>query len=135
MANFTAKERVLASILSATPGLKKVAKNSYIKLNAVLYKKDYRYKIFSNQIIGEIKEVIPNEDKEYYGGYYDNPLINTKNLALSHLSNTSTLGLPSGNIPNSIILTDLKKNKHVKIDNTCAYNWQQGARTYIRQIN
>ena len=49
MANFSTKERLIASFLSATPGLKRLVKQIYITINAVIYHKDYNAKILDSR--------------------------------------------------------------------------------------
>jgi hypothetical protein len=39
--NYSTKERLIASLLSRTPALKKFAKRGYIGLNSILHKKPY----------------------------------------------------------------------------------------------
>lgn len=50
MANFSTKERLIASFLSATPGLKRLVKQIYITINAVIYHKDYNAKILDSRV-------------------------------------------------------------------------------------
>ena len=50
MANFSTKERLIASFLSATPGLKRLVKQIYITINAVIYHKDYNAKILDSRM-------------------------------------------------------------------------------------
>jgi hypothetical protein len=130
MANYSAKERLVASILSATPGLKGFIKDLYININAIKHKKDYKQKIVSDLIVGGIQVVKEDSDVETFGGYYDVKLMNNKGLILSHGTCNSTIKLPSGENAVEILLTDIKTNESTVIDSTKAFNWQQGSRLY-----
>lgn len=130
MANYSAKERLVASILSATPGLKSFIKDLYININARKHKKNYKFKIVSDSI--DQIDIIEQEDVniETFGGYYDKKNMNDSGLVLSHATHSSTLKLPSSKNNVEILLTDLKSKNTIVIDKTNSFNWQQGSRMF-----
>ena len=68
MAQFSAKERFIAGMLSAFPGVKQFIKKTYINLNALVYRKDYIKNIFYGN--GKIT-TLWNGSEESFFGYYD----------------------------------------------------------------
>jgi hypothetical protein len=132
MSNYSAKERLIASILSATPGLKKIAKELYVLINYILHKKSYTSKIISRQIPDQIVDITDTFDpkKESFGGYYDKPLMNKQGQLLSHIPSLSSRKIPSDKNPVKIVLTDIHSKHTISIDESYSYNWQQGTRLH-----
>lgn len=129
MASFSAKERFLAQLLSATPGLKSMLKKTYVHFNAIIYKKKYKYQ-FVDKRISEIQDPIETFDSklESFFGYYDKcPLRN--DLLISHISEFSTRKVPYKNNKIKIAITNIIDNKTEILEDTSTYTWQQGART------
>lgn len=125
MANFSAKERLIASLLSATPGLKKRIKQAYILFNAIVYRKDYNAKILDSKV----NEIVSfYTDLESFGGYYDKPSINNKGLVLVNLPTQSTFVKPNPKFPIGIRVVDLNTRQEVNLMDSVTYTWQQGAR-------
>lgn len=124
MAKYSRKERLIASVLSATPGLKKIVKRWYVKANALIYRKDYLYKIINGKIL---TIETPNEGKETFGGYYDRPTIKN-GWILSHVTEADTSKLPTPQQTVRLVATDLNTREVVNIADTTSYNWQQGCR-------
>lgn len=129
MASFSAKERFLASLLSATPGLKSAVKKAYVYFNAMLYKKAYKYKITDSRIsaIEDPIEHFENQLESFFG-YYDKCPLRNK-LLISHVSSYSTRNLPSEKQKIGIAITNLDTNSTKIVTETKTYTWQQGART------
>lgn len=126
MATFSAKERLIASVLSATPRLKKFIKTAYIRLNAMIYAKEKGYKILDARI-KNIEYVIGHNNEESFFGYYDkSPMCN--NITLSHIATSPTCKDPKTNAPIKIVISDLETGKNRIIGETTSYTWQQGAR-------
>lgn len=124
MAGFSAKERLIANLLSAFPGLKQAVKKAYIILNAVLYKKNYIEKVF---VDGEEIQTVWKGEEESFFGYYDKCPENSRGDVLTHLTDYNTLNIPSSS--HSIKIAVVFKDGHTKvIGETFSYNWQQGAR-------
>lgn len=126
MPNFSKKERLIASLLSVTPGLKNFIKKTYIYVNAVVYRRGYRFKILDERI-HEIKIPYGNESESFFG-YYDKSPIG-KNLVIGHLTSFPTLNLPSPDASISIAVTDIFNGQIDIIGESNSYTWQQGART------
>lgn len=126
MAGFSTKERLAASLLSTFPGLKKHVKWIYIKLNAVIYKKNYTSKIDEGKV-SEIMQVEANGGGETFFGYYDKPCSRKGNILFHRTIQQPTIKQPSATTSIDIIVrTDA--GKEITIGTTCTYNWQQGAR-------
>lgn len=124
MAQFSAKERVIANMLSAFPGVKKVVKDVYVRLNAVIYKKDYIEKILYGK--GKIDFVWKGEEENFFG-YYDKNPENNKGDVLLYLTEYDTKKVPTAKTPIKIAVVH-PDGKYDIIDETFSYNWQQGAR-------
>lgn len=126
MANFSTKERLIASFLSATPELKKLVKQLYININAVIYHKNYNAKIWDSRV-NEIVSLF--SDSESFGGYYDKTSINNEDLVLVNIPTQPTSAKPNPKYPIGIRAVDLKTGQEVNLIDSVAYTWQQGARS------
>ena len=126
MATFSAKERLIASLLSATPGLKKFIKTAYIKANAMIYAREKGYRILDNRIKG-IDFVIGHNKQESFFGYYDKTPECSGNV-LSHVATSSTAKDPCIKSPIKIAVSNITNGKTDIIGDTNSYAWQQGAR-------
>lgn len=125
MAQFSAKERIIANMLSAFPGIKRVVKDVYVRLNAVIYKKNYIEKVLYGE--GSIVPLWEGNEESFYG-YYDKSPENDKGEIIAHLTSYNTMNVPSASKPIKIVLIHANGENEV-VDETCSYNWQQGART------
>lgn len=132
MATFSKKERVIAAILSATPGLKAFLKDIYISMNAKLHKKDYIIKLMEEPVKIKLIDSLTNYDaiSETFGGYYDIATLNSKGLLLSHVSTLPSIKLPDASKSVDIVVTDINNGSTNKIGKSAAYNWQQGTRLH-----
>lgn len=132
MATFSKKERVIAAILSATPGLKAFLKNIYISINAKLHKKDYIIKLMERPVQITLIDPLISFDttSETFGGYYDIATVNNKGQVLSHMSSVASVNLPSDSVPVDITITNIHDGTTKKIAESKAYNWQQGTRLH-----
>lgn len=119
-------ERFIASLLSSSPLLKKFIKSIYIRLNAIVYKKNYNYKILCDKI--DSINMVSNDNQETFFGYYDKSSINKVGLILSQTTNRQTHLKPSAHIPIQLFVKDISNGDVIKIGETFAYTWQQGAR-------
>ncbi len=126
MANFSAKERIIASLLSATPGLKRVVKNTYILVNSLIYRKGYAIKVLDHRIS---EPFLPFGDSGSYGGYYDKTSVNSDGCYVGLRYKTDTSKKPTADKSVDILVTDADGGV-TKIGETYAYNWQQGARVH-----
>ena len=126
MANFSTRERLIASCLSSSPLLKKFIKSIYIRVNAVVYKKNYTYKILCDKI--DSINMVSNDSQETFFGYYDKSSINGRGQILSQATNCQTSLKPSAHIPIQLFEKDISNGDVIKIGETSAYTWQQGAR-------
>ena len=124
MAGFSTKERLIANLLSAFPGLKQIVKKAYIVLNAMLYKKNYIEKVFVDG--EEIKTLWKGEEESFFG-YYDKCPENSRGDVLTHLTVFNTQSIPSSS--HAIKIAVIFKDGQTRIiGETQSYNWQQGAR-------
>ncbi len=124
MAKFSKKERLVASLLSKVPGVKRTVKQLYITVNAVIYHKSYRHKILDNRITNI---AVPCQEHETFGGYYDHPTIRN-NKIFTYISAFDTKHKPDDSIPIQLAVKDLNTHITTIIGKTCSYNWQQGCR-------
>ena len=128
MANFSAKERFIASLLSATPGLKSLVKDVYVRVNALLYKKSYTSRLFDERL-SAINIVLPSEENgETFFGYYDKSPINKDGWVLFHEAAVPTSLIPNPDKPIRIALFHSETGMRRSIGLSSSYTWQQGAR-------
>lgn len=128
MAEFSAKERLIASMLSAMPGVKKVVKNAYVRLNALVYRKDYTRKV--NLPGKELCFVDDTPGVETFFGYYDKCCARNGKVVYHRTTGQKTSRKPTAKQPVEIVLKDLNSGKETVIAKTYSYNWQQGARVH-----
>lgn len=126
MAEFSSKERLLASLLSRFPGLKKQLKIVYIGINAIIYRKSYKYRLLSDKL--KIGQVITLKGQETFFGYYDKVPMNRDGWVALHATYLSTRYLPDPKMPLNIVLVSPVANEYKIIGKSFSYNWQQGAR-------
>lgn len=126
MAKFSAKERMIANLLSSMPGLKKTIKKFYILVNAQIYRKPYTQK--SKNGFGPIKLVENDDYSESYFGYYDKNCERNGKLIYHKTTGQSTTKVPNPAAPVDIILKDIKSGESSIIARSFTYNWQQGTR-------
>lgn len=125
MAGFSAKERLVASVLSAFPGLKKAIKWLYISLNAVVYRKNYTSNV-NGKNVSKIKQIEMHNGGETFFGYYDKPCSNNGNILFYHTQQLTKKSPSSKASIDVMVKTDSGEIITIGITNT--YNWQQGAR-------
>ena len=126
MAKFSTRERFIASILSATPGIKSFIKRLYITCNAIIYKKHYSYRVLDERV-SEIYTPFSSMSEESFFGYYDKIPIN-RNLVLGHLSSNPTCKKPSATNKLYVAVSDINTGNVEIVGDTYSYTWQQGAR-------
>lgn len=129
MAGFSTKERLIASLLSATPGLKAFIKDIYIRINAILYKKNYCSKILADSI-SEIKIIEPQSlAAETFFGYYDKSPMNRDGWMLyNETCGQSTKLIPTADISISVKAKNYHTGEIIEIGKSSSYTWQQGCR-------
>lgn len=128
MAQFSAKERFIARLLSATPRLKGTIKSTYIRINYFLYRKKYKHKIHINQI-KELHNIQPlNPADETFFGYYDKSPENSSEWVIFNETPISTAKKPTTNRELYVNAINLKTKEVITIPYTFSYNWQQGCR-------
>jgi hypothetical protein len=116
-------ERKIAFVLTKFPGLKAWLKKGYQKLNYIRYKKPYNYK--SDYSIKQIKL----ENKESYFGYYDkSPINSTNEYIIFQSTNIATTNMPDPKVPVDIVVYEVINDSYEIIDQSYAYNWQQGTK-------
>ena len=127
MAQFSKKERLIASALSATPGLKTFLKKVYVSMNYIIHKKHYKSLVLN--LKKEITLIEPlNPNNETFFGYYDKSPENDKGWILFNESETSTSKRPTSNRPIWINAISLQNRFTVPVSESFSYNWQQGCR-------
>lgn len=124
MAGFGAKERFVAKLLSAFPGVKQVIKKVYIRANAFVYKKNYTEKVLWGS--GVIEKPWKGDEETFFG-YYDKSPENGNGDVLVHLTDYDTKNVPSADYPIRIAVA-FRDGRQEIIGETSSYNWQQGAR-------
>ena len=127
MGQYSAKERLIASMLSAFPGVKKKVKTIYSYLGYYLSKKNYKECVNTDAVIGSIDQ-IGVEGGESFFGYYDKCPENSKKIIAFHRTQWPTLNNPSAGKGIEIIVR-LEDGSERKVGESCSYTWQQGART------
>lgn len=127
MTQFSKKERLIASLLSATPGLKKQVKTLYTIANSLIYRAGYKEIILSTKASGINTPF--GDDKESFFGYYDKTPDNRNGLVIAHLPELATRKKPSKDTGVDIALIDVKTGKSSVIDKSYSYAWQQGCRS------
>lgn len=126
MAQFSRKERVIASVLSSSPRLKALVKKVYITLSYCLHRKGYKSLVLN--INRSIQLIEPeNPDDETFFGYYDKSPENNNGLIIFNETSLKTYKKPSTNQPLWIKVSDSFGNV-LPVDHTFCYTWQQGCR-------
>jgi len=116
-------ERFIARLLEPFPGMRRSLKFNYQKLMYFLNRKDYSMK--TKYPIRKFSY----KNKESFFGYYDKSPIDSKNrFVIFHTSLVPTNCPPDPKIPIKITLCDLLNNEMRVVDESYAYNWQQGSR-------
>lgn len=128
MANFSTKERFIASMLSSFPIVKKIIKKAYVSLNAVIYKKNYNIKVCDSRV-PRVEKLPKDNYMESFFGYYDKSPDNTNGCVLVHLTERQTKLKPSAVNPVYVGICNLMTGKTDLIDSSLSYTWQQGSRT------
>lgn len=130
MAQFSAKERFIASILSSTPRLKAWIKKAYVAANYLVYRKGYKYKICDNRI-NEIR-VFSSLKKgcETFFGYYDKSPEIGNGMVIFNETELKTHKKPSSLAPICINVMDRLSGEVIKVGESLSYNWQQGCRAH-----
>lgn len=128
MAQFSRKERLIASILSATPGLKAFIKKVYVRLNYVIHRKGYRLLVLN--LSREVRIIEPHiENNETVFGYYDKSPENSDGWILFNETECVTSKEPC--ITHPIWLNII--NRHggtplsvapLSVADSFSYNWQ-----------
>lgn len=126
MAEFSAKERMIAAMLSSMPGLKKAVKNIYVRLNALAYRKPYKSKVADE--FGDIN-FIESDGYETFFGYYDKNCERNGKLIFHRTRGQKTANNPTASVPIDVVVRDVKTGADSVIGTTNTYNWQQGARS------
>ena len=124
MAEFTARERLIAGMLSAMPGVKQAVKKVYVSVNALTHRKGYTQKVFMCD--APVSPVYGGEEESFFG-YYDKCPANGRGDVLMYLTSHPTRRNPSASLPITVAVS-MADGTLKKLDATYAYNWQQGAR-------
>lgn len=119
--NFNHIELWAASVLSRFPGLKRIAKQYYQRMNYYIYKKNHTIQsAWKIQRIGKF-------DSESFFGYYDK-FPERNGWVLFHSFNGSTKQKPSNQYPLSVSANNISTGEIKVFGDSFAYNWQQGSR-------
>ena len=127
MAQYSARERLIASVLSSTPRLKSVVKRCYILLNYAIHRKSYNYRLLISGTAIHIVEPT-SKDHETFFGYYDKSPDNGSFIIFNETA-LSTSKKPNADKPLMINILNQDTGKAQTIAATHSYNWQQGCRT------
>ena len=122
--SFNSLERAIARILSKLPVIKSFAKFVYSRLVYLKSKKNYQYKTTYR-----LTEVGVSRRESFYG-YYDKSPVSADGFILSHVVHQDSRKNPSSNQAVLISLVAPGMAEPVLQVETCAFNWQQGARSH-----
>lgn len=127
MTQFSQKERLIASLLSSTPLLKRFIKKAYVVLNYAIHRKRYRMLVLiQNKTINLIEPLsIKNET---FFGYYDKSPENCNGLVIFNETQADTKRKPTINKPLFINILNLDSKIINPIGRSYSYTWQQGCR-------
>lgn len=126
MAQFSARERLIASLLSSMPGLKAVARNAYVRVGYLTHRKNYKWRPYNG--VKEIHMVEPGPGgSETFFGYYDHSPENTAGDLLYCQTPMSTLRRPAPDVPVTLRVASAG-GESWKVADSSSYNWQQGCR-------
>lgn len=128
MARFTQKERFLASFLSSFPKLKGKIKVLYIRVNSIIYRKNYKQRLHISQIkkINLIEPLSPSN--ETFFGYYDKSPENKIGDVIFNETTAPTSKNPTSNKEIWIKIVNLISHNIEIAGDSFSYNWQQGCR-------
>ena len=121
--SYSKSERIIASVLSNAPFIKRTLKRMYQGLNYLVYRNKESHRVsFPMKRIGDL-------NKETFFGYYDkSPINKTNRFIIYQETHSSTLQKPQKDIPVDVVLFDIENNSEIKRWNSNAYNWQQGTK-------
>lgn len=123
MASYNFFERKIATLLSASPGLKAFAKLIYQKFNYLIHRKGYKFK--SSFPIQKISI----ENQESFFGYYDkSPINSTNEYIIFQSANSDTSKMPNALTAIDLVLSNLVSGEKIVVDQIYSYNWQQGCK-------
>ena len=123
MSDFNNREKAVSALLSNSPLLKNIIKKVYQYFNFILNKKNYLFK--SKYKISEVDDT----DLSSFFGYYDKSPENVSgDKVIYHRTKYDTKKIPSKEYPVQIVFKCLKTNIIEVVDQTYAYNWQQGSK-------
>ncbi len=122
MAEFSKREKAIATLLSNFPLLKQKIKYLYKTVNGFIFRKPYSFKT-------DLKlEKIEFQDFETFFGYYDKSPENfSGDKLIFQATSHSTQKKPTPKKPLLVVLKDLETLETTTFETT-AYNWQQGAK-------
>ena len=124
MANYSSAERLIARLLSVSPGLKKLAKKAYQSASYLVHKKPHSF-VSSNPM----QSYGLNADSESFFGYYDkSPVSPDGRYILFQSSTHPTEQPPDPRMPIEVICQDLQTGDVLARIPSAAYNWQQGTK-------
>ena len=118
---------MIATMLSSTPGLKKLIKRVYVGINALIHKKPYRVNYIAKDT-GEIQFPFSSSQEESFFGYYDKVPDTRSGLILGCLTSLPTHAKPCANRAITVAVTRYNSIDYISAATTASYNWQQGCR-------
>lgn len=127
MAQFSRKERLIASILSATPRLKGFIKKVYVTVNYVIHKKGYKNLVLIQNKTINLIEPLTLGDETFFG-YYDKSPENKDGIVIFNETTVNTKRKPTTNKPLCICALDINTNDVKPVGLSFSYTWQQGCR-------
>lgn len=128
MAQFSKSERWISSILSSFPLFKGFIKQVYVRVNYIIYRKNYKFRFLFHQI-KKIYLVEPlTKGEETFFGYYDKSPENNNGWIIFNETGLNTYEKPSSNKPIWINAINIQNKSVIPISDSFSYNWQQGCR-------
>ena len=103
-------ERMVGKFLQSTPHLRNFIKNIYQRINYLIYKKKYKYKMYSDYKL----RIPPTKDASFFG-YYDRTCWHKDGnlVLLNKIRNGKMI----------ICIWDLTKDSIIEVSETLTWNW------------
>jgi len=119
---YTLVERAIANALARFPFLKSRIKWVYQSFCYIVTEKSHSHTFYKIEKIAHLNQ-------ESFFGYYDkSPSNNANTKLIFHGSQYPTRKIPDINKPITVCIKDINSDQTEVVDNTSAYNWQQGSR-------
>lgn len=121
---YSAKERLIAKLLTSFPQLKRIIKYTYQRFNLLRFRKEYSFKTHL-----KIHKLSNNLSDNSFFGYYDrSPMSMDGKHIVFHSTDFDTRQKPKKCKEIDIVLYEVQSGQTKTVSKTKAFNWQQGAK-------